>query len=139
MRVLIAVPDIGPGVQLEEALNQAGFEARWDGAQADGPLGGGDPEVVIVDADHVGKRLTAVAEAWRAHECVPGVIAIGASGPAREQAPSARVTLLSPNASMATVGNAVREAAKQRLAAGLRWPVMRAALKLPPSSNEPDQ
>ena len=149
MRVLIAVADVGSGVQLEEALNRAGFEASWDGAQADGPRGGSTSgpgqrpatsflgEIVVLDGDHLGKRLASVADAWRDHPSVPGLVAVGASAAAREQAPSARVTLLAPTASIATISSALREAAKLRLAAGLRWPVLRAALKLPPADNEP--
>jgi hypothetical protein len=135
VRVLIAVADVGSGVQLEEALNHAGFEARWDGAQVDGPRGG-EPELVVLDADHLGKRLATTAEAWRDHPSVPGLVAIGTSAAAREQAPRAHVTLLAPTASIATIGNALRDAAKLRLAGGLRWPVLRAALKLPPVANE---
>ena len=132
MHVLIALADVGSGVQLEEALNQAGFDARWDGAQADGPKGPSQQEVVLLDADHLGKRLGEVAEAWRDHGSVPGVIALGGSAIAREQAPIARVTLLSPNASSATFATAIRESAKLRLSTGLRWSVLRAALRLPP-------
>ncbi len=139
MHVLIAVADVGSGVQLEEALNQAGFEARWDGAQADGPQGASVQEVVLLDADRLGQRLTQVTEQWRDHASVPGVVAVGASATARELAPAARVTLLSPNASPATLSNAIREAAKLRLTAGMRWPVLRAALKLPPAENAPPQ
>jgi hypothetical protein len=138
VHVLIAVPDVGTGVQLEEALNQAGFDARWDGAQADGPQGASNQEVVVVDADHLGKRLAEVAEAWRQHASVPGVIALGTSQPARDQAPHARVTLLSSNASQATLAAAIREAAKLRLTTGMSWPVLRAALGLPPIDNTPD-
>ncbi|MGE3768081.1 MAG: hypothetical protein AB7L94_37865, partial [Kofleriaceae bacterium] len=63
--VLIALADVGPGVQLEEQLNQAGFSARWDASQVDGPRGGGLQQVVLIDADHLGKRLPAVADQWR--------------------------------------------------------------------------
>jgi hypothetical protein len=133
---LIAVADVGSGVQLEEALNRIGFDAKWDGSQADGPRGAG-AELVMLDADHLGKRLAAVASEWRDHPSVPGLVAIGTSAAAREQAPQARVTLLSSRASPSTITNALREAAKLRLAAGVRWPVMRAALKLPPIENEP--
>lgn len=136
MRVLIALADVGSGVQLEEILNRAGFEAGWDGAQADGPRGG-VPELVVLDADHLGKRLTEVVNAWRDHLSVPGLVAIGTSPAARELAPAARVTLLSPNASANTLATALKEAAKLRLTAGLRWPVLRAALSLPPAENEP--
>ncbi len=127
VHVLIAVADVGSGVQLEEALNQAGFEARWDGAQADGPRRGAPCEVVILDADHLGGRLAEVANTWRDHPAVPGVIAVGTSAAAREHAPAARVTLLSPAASTATLVAAIRDAAKLRLASGMSWAVMRAA------------
>jgi hypothetical protein len=136
VRVLIAMADVGSGVQLEEILTQAGFEAGWDGAQADGPRGG-TPELVLLDADHLGKRLTEVVNAWRDHISVPGLVAIGTSPIARELAPAARITLLSPSASPNTMASALKEAAKLRLTAGLRWPVLRAALKLPPATNEP--
>jgi hypothetical protein len=138
VHVLIAVADVGAGVQLEEALNRAGFEARWDGAQADGPRGPSKQIVVLIDADHVGKNLCAVTDAWRDHPSVPGVVALGTSPIAREQAPIARVTLLSPGASPATIANAIKEAAKLRLTTGMRWPVLRAALRLPPAENEPE-
>ena len=135
MHVLVAVADVGSGVQLEEALNHAGFEARWDGGQADGPKGASMQEVVVLDADHLGERLSAVAELWRDHASVPGVVAIGGSAVAREQAPMARVALLSPTASSTTLANTIREAAKLRLSSGMRWGVLRAALKLPPAEN----
>lgn len=139
MQVLIAVADVGTGVQLEEAANQAGFEARWDGAQADGPRNASAQEVVVVDADHLGRRLQEVVELWREHMSVPGIVAVGVSADARELAPVARVTLLSPGASAQTLATAIREAAKLRLSSGMRWPVLRAALKLPPAANTPAQ
>ncbi|MGE5186569.1 MAG: hypothetical protein ACM31C_31150, partial [Acidobacteriota bacterium] len=137
MRVLIAVADVGPGVQLEEALNQAGFEAKWDAQQADGPRGDVQPEVVVVDADQLGSRLATIAAAWRQHPSVPAVIAIGASAAAREHAPAARVTLLAPTAKVQTLAKAIQESASLRLATGMSWPVLRAALKMSPAANEP--
>jgi hypothetical protein len=136
VRVLIAVADVGAGVQLEEALGQAGFEASWDAASVNGPVGG-MPEVVVVDGDHLGARLPDVANQWRDHLSVPGVVALGSSAAAREAAPRARVTLLAPGVSPGTLASAIREAAKMRLASGMRWPVLRAALKLPPAANDP--
>lgn len=135
--MLIALADVGPGVQLEEQLNQAGFTARWDAAQADGPRGGGLQQVVLVDADHLGNRLGAVAEQWRDAPSVPGVIALGTSPTARENAPIARVTLIAPTAKLTTLGNAIKETAKLRLASGMRWNVLRAAAGLPPLPDSP--
>jgi hypothetical protein len=133
VRVLIAVGDVGSGVQLEEALNGAGFEATWDAA----PVGNKLCDVVIVDADQLGASLATVCDAWRDQPSAPGVVAVGSSAVAREHAPLARVTLLSPAAKVATLVQAIKDAAKLRLATGMRWSVMRAALKLPPADNEP--
>ncbi len=139
MHVLIAVADVGSGVQLEEALNRAGLSATWDASQIDGPVGPQSCEVVVLDADQLGSRLAAVANAWRDHLSVPGVVAIGNSSDARTYAPSARVTLLSTSAKTTTLTAAIQEAAKLRLATGMRWSVMRAALRLPPIENSVEQ
>jgi hypothetical protein len=130
--VLIALADIGPAMPLEESLVKAGVDAKWDAQQADGPRGVVLATVVLIDADHLGKRLGQVAEAWRGQPSVPGVVAIGTSAIAREQAPLARVTLLSSSAKRETIFAAIKEAAKLRLATGMRWPVLRAAVGLPP-------
>lgn len=135
--MLIALADVGPAVQLEEQLNAAGVPSRWEAQHADGLRGGtGIMTCVLVDADHLGTRLAEVAEVWREHVSVPGVVAIGSSAVAREQAPRARVTLVAPTAKTSTIVAAIREAEKLRLAAGMRWTVMRAAVGLPPA---PDQ
>ena len=73
--VLIALADVGPAVQLEEQLTKAGVKAKWDVAQADGPHGGNSAAVVLVDADHLGRKLKAVCDLWRDQPSVPGVIA----------------------------------------------------------------
>ena len=135
MRVLVALADVGPGVQLEEALAGAGFQAKWDAARASS-AGGAAVDVVVLDADHLGARLVEVAAAWRDDPNVPGVIAIGGSHAARQYAPDARVTLLAPTASIATLATAIREAAKLRLTGGLRWSVLRVALSLPPANRD---
>jgi hypothetical protein len=138
VHVLVAVAEVGSGVQLEETLNRAGFEARWDSAQADGPTGATTCEAVVLDADRLGERLAEVAAAWRDQPTAPGVIAVGASTVAREQAPKARLALLLPGASAPTLAAAIREAAKLRFASGMTWSVMRAALRLPPLENTVD-
>ena len=133
--VLIALADVGPGVQLEELLNNAGAKARWDVLQADGPRGGTTAAVVLVDADHLKTRLAEVASLWRDLPSVPGVVAIGSSASAREHAPHARVTLVSPSAKIATLAAAIKDAARLRLASGMRWPVLRAAVGMPPTED----
>jgi len=135
--VLIALAGVGAGVQLEEGLLAAGLAARWDATQVDGPRSGDDAAVVVIDADHLGDRLLAVAEAWRGRASLPGVIAVGSSQTARQLAPRARVTLLAPAAKTQTVVNAINEAAKLRHATEMRWPVLRAAVGLPPAADLP--
>jgi len=135
--VLIALADVGPGVQLEELLNQAGARARWDADQVEGPRGACTAKVVLVDADHLGPRLPAICDRWREQPSVPGVVAIGSSGVAREQAPRARVTLVAPTAKVTTIVAAIQEAAKLRLAARMCWAVLRAAVGMPPAEDTP--
>ena len=73
--VLIALADVGPGVQLEEQLVKVGLPARWDASVLDSARG--SPTVVVLDADVLGRRLQAVADAWRALPAVPGLVALG--------------------------------------------------------------
>jgi len=134
--VLIALADIGLAMPLEEQLNAAGVVATWDAMQADGPRGATDAMVVLVDADHLRERLTEVTARWRDQPSVPGVVAIGGSTIARDQAPRARVTLLSSSARCETILSAIKEAAKLRFASGMRWPVLRAAVGLPPIAED---
>ena len=135
--VLIALADVGLAMPLEEQLASAGLQARWDASQAQGPRGHDAPEVVLIDADLLGAKLPDVAEAWREHPAVPGVVAIGSSKAARAHAPRARVTLVAPSARLETIVAAIRDAAKLRLASGMRWSVLRAAVGLPPIADSP--
>ena len=73
----------------------------------------------------VGDKLPEVADKWREQPSVPGVVAIGASAAALESAPKARVALVSPNAKLTTLVGVIQEAAKLRLASGMRWAVLR--------------
>jgi hypothetical protein len=130
LSVLIALADVGLSVQLEDQLVRAGLAASWDAAQVAAP-GAGAADVVVVDADHLGERLADLVAAWRGRPAVPGVIAIGSSRTARDQAPRARVTLVAPGATPATLTAAIHDAHALRLATELRWPLLRAALELP--------
>ncbi|HEY5935915.1 MAG TPA: hypothetical protein VIU61_14800 [Kofleriaceae bacterium] len=135
--VLIALADVGPGVQLEEQLVAANVPAKWDAAAANGPRDTTPFTVVLIDADLLGERLAGVADRWRDHAAMPGIVAIGSSAAAREHAPKARVTLVAPTAKLATVITAIREAAKLRLSATMRWDTLRAALGLTPVTDAP--
>jgi hypothetical protein len=130
-RVLLAVDEVGTAIQLEETLGTVGIKTRWDRAQAAGPSGDvGEVDVVILDADRAGERLAEVAEAWRDHASSPGVIAIGAPS-ARGHASAARITLLAPAATAATLRAAIDDAARLRFTGRLSWHVARRALGLP--------
>ena len=64
--------------QLQEALEARKVPVRWDPSAADGPtaqhLAGEDlDDIVAVDADSLGGRLPAVAEAWRKVDPAPAV------------------------------------------------------------------
>jgi hypothetical protein len=130
LSVLIALADVGLSVQLEDQLVRAGLAATWDAAQVAAP-GASAADVVVVDADQLGARLVEVVAAWRGRAAVPGIVAIGSSRTARDQAPRARVTLIAPGATPATLAAAIRDAHALRLSTELRWPGLRAALELP--------
>jgi hypothetical protein len=68
---------------------------------------------------------------------VPGIVAIGRSPAAREHAPRAHTTLLTPTAKLATLLAAIRDATAFRLAADMAWPLLRAALGLPDAEDAP--
>lgn len=139
--VVIALADVALGVQLEDRLTAAGLTARWDAAQLDGPRSAAAPgtavDVAILDADQLRARLPGVADDWRGLPTVPGVLALGSSQAARDQAPRARLTLIAPTARLQTLVTAIHDAAALRLASGLRWPLLRAALDLPEADNAP--
>lgn len=137
--ILIALSTVGAGLPLEEELRRAGAKVRWDAAAADGPKASAPGErtgVVILDADHLGERLGAVAAAWRSSPSLPGVVAIGDGEAARRYAPAARVTLLAGKASTATLCAAVQEAYRLRLGASLAWPNVCAAVGQPPLAQD---
>ena len=139
--VLIALADVGLSVQLEDQLLRAGLTASWDAAQVDAPgaaaPGAAAPDIVLLDADRLGARLAEVAEAWRTRPAVPGVLAIGGARHARDHATRARVALVAPGAAPAVLLAAIRDAHTLRLAAGMRWPLLRAALGLPAADDAP--
>ena len=130
--VLIALSDVGSGIQLEEALQRAGFVARWHSEAAIGVVAT-DADVVVLDADALGAELVTMVDAWRRSAAMPGVIAIGQGPIARAQAPLAKVTLLTTSASISTLTAAIHDAARLRLTTAMTGPIARVALALPPA------
>jgi hypothetical protein len=136
-RVLLALADLGLGVQLQEALEARGVAVRWDPAAAEGPtasyLAGGDLEdVVVVDADSLGERVTATAEAWRRIDPAPAVIALGSTAAAARAAEAAHCQLLAASGDADAFLKASEAAMKLRFAGSLTRALARRALGLPP-------
>ena len=127
--VLIALADVGAAVQLEESLTKLGYAVHWDAAHED-QASRTQAAVVIVSADELGARLAEVADAWRSLPHLPGVVAIGNSE-ARPHALRARVTLLSVDATAATLRAVIDEAVRLRLSSRMSLPLARRALELP--------
>ena len=131
--VLIAWSDVGSGIQLEEALQRAGFDARWH-ADAATSVVTTDADVVLLDADALGAQLASMVDAWRCSAAMPGVIAVGQGPVARVQAPLAKVTLLTTSASLTTMIAAIHDAARLRLTTAMTGPIARLALAMPPAA-----
>jgi hypothetical protein len=137
-RVLLALADIGLGIQLQEALEGRGVPVRWDPGAALGPAAAhleaaGDLEdVVIVDADGLGDRLPEVVAAWRTLDPPPALLALGASEAAARTAAQARCQLVAAGDDPERVLDAADAATRLRLAGTMSRGVARRALGLAP-------
>ena len=58
--VVVALADVGPGVQFEEGLKKAGFAAHWDAKLASGAVDSSSPTVVLLDV-----RTCSARSCWR--------------------------------------------------------------------------
>jgi hypothetical protein len=135
VRVLLAFTDVGLGIPLQEALETLGRDTRWDPAATPATVTVDPPDVVVLDADGLGGRLADNADAWRALDPAPGVLAIGMSADAATRASAARVTLVPPTATPAVLSRALDDAARLRFAAALAPGLARRALRLPPGAD----
>jgi hypothetical protein len=105
VRVLLAFTDVGLGIPLQEALETLGRETRWDPSAVPSTTGADPPDVVVLDGDGAGTRLGELAEAWRALDPAPGVLALGMTADTANRAAAAHVTLVPPSATPATPGS----------------------------------
>ena len=135
MRVLLAFTDVGLGIPLQEALETLGRDTRWDPAATPASVQADPPDVVVLDADGLGARLGDNADAWRAIDPAPGVLAIGMSADTATRAAQARVTLVPSTATPAVLARALDDAARLRFAAALAPGLARRALGLPPGAD----
>jgi hypothetical protein len=136
-RVLLALADIGLGVQLQEALEARSVPVRWDPTAADGPtaahLATRDLEdVVVVDADTLGDRLTTIAEAWRRVDPAPAVMALGSTAAAQHAAEAAHCQLLAASGDADAFLRASEAAMKLRFAGSMTRALARRALEIAP-------
>jgi len=134
VKVLLAFGDVALGVQLQEALEAQRLTVRWDGKAAAAPQATDD--VVILDADEHRGALAQVADAWRAVDPAPGLIAIGASAGAAEDAAAARCAFTPTTAPASELASACAAAARLRFAAAMTPGLARRALGL--SRDAPD-
>lgn len=135
MRVLLAFTDVGLGIPLQEALETLGRDTRWDPAATPSSLKTDPPDVVVLDGDGLAARLGENADAWRALDPAPGVIAIGMRADTATAAAAAHLTLVPPTTTPPMLARALDEAEKLRFAAALAPGLARRALKLPPGAD----
>ncbi len=133
-RVLLALSDLGLGIQLQEVLEAARVEARWDASAADGPRekhqGDALEDIVVVDADMLGDRLVEVAEAWRRVDPAPAVLALGTTAAAAAAAASAHVQLVPASTDATRFLAAAQEALRLRFAGAMSPGLARRALQI---------
>jgi hypothetical protein len=134
-RVLLALSDLGLGIQLQESLEGRGVPVRWDPNAVAGPtarhLAGADlDDIVVLDADHLGNRLLAAAEAWRKVDPAPALLALGSTAAAAESAAAARLQLIGAADDAATFQRAAEEAMRLRFAGSMTRGLARRALEL---------
>jgi hypothetical protein len=132
VKVLLAFADVGLGVQVQETLEAHRLTVRWDGKAA--PQANDD--VVILDADEHGAKLSAIADGWRAIDPAPGLVAIGARADAADHATAARCAFTPTTAPTAELAAACEAAARLRFAAAMTPGLARRALGL--SREAPD-
>jgi hypothetical protein len=137
VRVLLAFTDVGLGIPLQEVLEGLGRRATWEPGATPATAKADPPDVVILDGDGAPASLAELADAWRALDPAPGVIAIGQSAEGAARAAAARVALVPPTAAPAQLAQALDEAAHLRFAAGLSPGLARRALELPPGADAP--
>jgi len=132
VKVLLAFADVGLGVQLQEALEAHGLAVRWDGHANRAPKPTDD--VILLDADELGPRTGEIANAWRAIDPAPGLVAIGARPSASEHATAARLPFTPTTAPAAELAAAIDAAARLRFATDMTPGLARRALGLTPDA-----
>ena len=134
-RVLLALSDLGLGIQLQESLEGRGVPVRWDPSAANGPTeqhrGATDLEdVVVLDADLLGPRLAGVADAWRDLDPAPALLALGSTAAGEGDAAAARCALIRAGDDADTFLAAADEAMRLRFAGRMTRGLARRALEL---------
>lgn len=134
-RVLLALSDLGLGIQLQESLEGRGVPVRWDPNAVMGPtpqhVAGEDlDDIVVLDADLLGNRLLDVADAWRKVDPAPALLALGSTGSGGESAAAARCQLIGAGDDADTFLRAAQDAMRLRFAGSMTRGLARRALEI---------
>ena len=117
---------------LQETLERGGHTVTWDGASASGPTEATPPaDLVVLDADSEG--CIEASAAWREFDPPPGILLIGQSKAAQENAAKARGTFVRSNSNDQLFEHHIQSILKLRFAGEMSPSYARAALGLGPS------
>lgn len=128
--ILLALTDVGLGIQLQEMLEGQGHAVHWDAARIAGPEASQErpPDAVILadsDAD-----LATTVPAWRRVQPPPALLIAGTGPRPGQLAAQHRILPLDPSASAGLLGQVLQHALRMRFAGGLSLAFARAALAL---------
>ncbi len=119
---------------LQEALERGGHSVSWDGASASGPNENtASADVVVLDAET--EACIPASEAWRLHDPPPGILLVGQSETAKENAAKARCAFVPTNSPDEIFAQQVHSVLKVRFAGEMSPSYARAALGLGPATN----
>ena len=117
---------------LQETLERTGHAVTWDGASATGPTEeSATAELVVLDAES--EDCIEACEAWRQHDPPPGILLVGMSAAAKENAARARCTFVPNNAPDDVFERLVQSILKVRFTGKMSPSYARAALGLGPA------
>ncbi len=131
-RVLLAFEDVGLGIQLQETLETLGYEVTWDAKQLNGPRDAMAPvpDAVLLSGDPP-TGIPGPVVAWRKVDPVPGIIVMGSTQQAHDEATAQRVVFVPGTADKATLRREIEHAIELRFAMGMTRGLALRALGLP--------
>lgn len=121
-RVVLAFGDVGMAVPLQEELERAGHQVRWNAAEANGPA---DADAVWADAvlltsGEGDDALATAVQAFRDAATPPALVLVGTRPGDTQLAARLQLALEPSTSDTATLSAAIAHAIKLRFAGGLR-------------------